>query len=201
MRKTGQRQKPKVPKDIYKIKITLLDIKPPIWRSVAVPGDITLAKLHNVIQAVMGWTNSHLHEFRSKDMVFAVPDPEYDTVDVINERRVKLSDVIEKPKRQFQYIYDFGDDWIHQILVEQIGPPEPGMRYPICLAGKRACPPEDCGGSWGYENMLKALADPNHEEHETMVDWIGDDFDSEEFDLEETNRILRESLSHRSRIV
>jgi hypothetical protein len=161
-----------------------------IWRRVEVPEDITLARLHSVIIAVMGWSGGHLHEFRYHDVVYAVPDPDFDTIDVIDERKTKLNQVIDEPKRQFSYIYDFGDDWRHRIYVEKISDSKPDAVYPICLGGKRNCPPEDCGGTWGYENFLEAINNPDHEEHEMMLDWIGGEFDPEYFDLKDTNEAL-----------
>ncbi|MEE9441263.1 MAG: plasmid pRiA4b ORF-3 family protein [candidate division Zixibacteria bacterium] len=183
---------------IYQIKISLLDIKPLIWRRVAVSGNVTLAKLHKIIQTVMGWENYHLHEFRYKGVVYAVPDPEFDNVDVVDDRKAKLSRMIKEPKQQFSYTYDFGDGWGHRLLVEKISDPEPEITYPICMGGERACPPEDCGGTYGYENFLEAIGDLGHEEHETMLEWIGGEFDANEFSVEETNEILADEFKSKS---
>lgn len=133
-------------REIYQIKISLSHIKPPVWRRVAVPGNITLAKLSNVIMDVMGWSGYHLHDFRYHDLVFGVPDPEFDSLRIIDERRAKLNEVIRESGRRMTYTYDFGDNWEHVIKVERVLDPDPDTTYPICLAGRRACPPEDCGG-------------------------------------------------------
>ena len=141
--------------NIYQMKVTLMDSKPPIWRRIQVPSDISLSKLHHILQAVMGWTDSHLHQFVAGDKIYGVPDPDYG-FEVINERRVKLSQMAKGEKAKFRYEYDFGDNWQHQLLVEKVLPAEPGVHYPRCLTGKRACPPEDCGGVWGYSTFLEA---------------------------------------------
>src|SRR5262249_20713757 len=159
---------------IYQLKVTLRDIRPPIWRRIQVAGDTKLDKLHRIIQIVMGWTDSHLHQFVVGDAYYGTPDPELPEVE--SERRGRLSAVAPKEKAKFAYEYDFGDNWEHEILVEKILPPEPGVRYPRCLAGRRSGPPEDSGGVWGYADLLEALADPSHPEHDEFREWVGDDF-------------------------
>jgi hypothetical protein len=173
--------------NVFQIKITLKHIRPQIWRRIQVPADIKLGRLHDIIQAVMGWEDCHLHQFiRGRDR-YGNPDPEFPD-GTISEKNIRL-DKIAKPGDTFIYEYDFGDSWQHEIKIEKILPPE-DQRYPVCLAGKRACPPEDCGGFPGYLHLLEALSDPGHEEHEDMRDWIGGDFDPEAFDLVETNKAL-----------
>jgi hypothetical protein len=174
---------------IYQIKVTLAGSKPPIWRRILVPGDVNLQKLHDIIQVVMGWTNSHLHQFIVGQTTYGEPHPDYGH-EMRDERRVKLSQ-IARAEAKFRYEYDFGDSWLHDLLVEKILPPEPGQRYPVCVKGKRACPPEDVGGVWGYEVFLEAIRNPDHPEHEMYLGWIGGGFDPEAFDLEGTNEILR----------
>jgi DNA invertase Pin-like site-specific DNA recombinase len=176
---------------IYQLKITLKDLRPPLWRRVQVITDTTLGKLHQIIQQAMGWTNSHLHAFSIQGVEYGQPQPEYD-FNVRNERTVKLSQVVMGEKFKFLYTYDMGDAWEHEILVEKVLPAKPLMRYPVCLTGKRACPPEDCGGVWGYAEFLEAIQQPDHPEHESMLDWIGGEFDPEFFDLDEVNRLLRQ---------
>jgi hypothetical protein len=178
---------------IYQLKITLKGFRPPIWRRVLVPSDFTLARLHWVMQAAMGWTNSHLHHFRVGETYYSLPFPGTDWEDADEEdaRRVKLAQVAPRAKAKFEYEYDFGDSWDHEILVEKILPPEPGAKYPLCIVGKGACPPEDVGGVWGYAEFLKAIADPEHKEHEMYLEWIGGGFDPDAFDLDEVNRALR----------
>ncbi|MBI5251799.1 MAG: plasmid pRiA4b ORF-3 family protein [Desulfomonile tiedjei] len=175
-------------KRAYQIKVTLRDIRPPIWRRMLVPCDIRLDNLHRVLQVVMGWTDSHLHEFIIDGVSYGDPSLDVDMGDdVENEKRFNLHKVVPGEKSKFHYLYDFGDSWEHEILVEKILPIEKGTRYPVCLAGKRACPPEDCGGAPGYENLLEALKDPSHPEHEEMFEWLPGDFDSEKFDIKSIN--------------
>jgi hypothetical protein len=178
--------------EIYQLKITLRYIRPPIWRRVQVPSDITLAKLHRIIQTAMGWYDSHLHQFIVGEKYYGVPSiDEFSELELKDERQARLSQVLSKPKQKIVYEYDFGDGWEHTILLEKILQPEPAVRYPCCVAGARACPPEDCGGTGGYENFLAAIRDPKHEEHDEYLEWIGGEFDPEEFDLEDFNAAVR----------
>lgn len=174
---------------IYQLKVSLREIKPPIWRRVQVTGDITLAKLHHVLQIVMGWTNSHLHKFTIGATDYAEPDPD-GLLNFRNDRRARLNDVV-RSRQKFSYEYDFGDSWEHEIIVEKTLQPEPGAFYPVCLGGERACPPEDCGGVRGYGDFLEAIMNPAHEEHGAMRTWVGGSFDPEVFDLDAVNRELR----------
>ncbi len=181
----------KQPTDIYayQMKVTLADISPPIWRKIQVTSDTTLGKLHQILQVTMGWSDYHLHEFIIGGTSYGKPDKE-DMFKVKNEKNVKLSQVVSGERARFTYIYDFGDYWQHRILIEKILPLEPGTQYPICIKGKRAGPPEDCGGASGYYDFLEAVQDPNHPEHEDMLEWVGGSFDPEAFDLDEINREL-----------
>lgn len=174
--------------EIYQLKVTLNHIKPPIWRRVEVPVDVKLGKLHRILQAAMGWTDIHLHAFRIGNECYGVPDPDFPS-DTKNERNIRLDSVAQQGDRFF-YDYDFGDGWEHEIKVEKILPAETAVHYPRCVDGKRACPPEDCGGPPGYEYLLEALADPEHEEHDSMIEWIGGEFDPEVFDVEKVNQAL-----------
>jgi hypothetical protein len=176
---------------IYQIKVTLDGSKPPIWRRLLVPGDVTLEKLHYIIQEAMGWTNSHLHQFIVDGIYFGEPHPDYG-FEMHDERRIRLKEITYNEGFKFRYEYDFGDSWMHTLAVEKIVEPEPGQQYPVCIKGKRACPPEDVGGVWGYGDFLEAIGDPDHSEHEMYLEWIGGEFDPEAFDLEETNTMLRE---------
>ncbi|MBN1429622.1 MAG: plasmid pRiA4b ORF-3 family protein [Anaerolineae bacterium] len=171
---------------IYQIKITLKDSKPPIWRRLLVPGDVTLGNLHDIIQTAMGWYDCHLHQFILGGVYYGVPSDE-DWYDVEDESRYKLNQIAPREKSQFTYEYDFGDSWHHIILVEKILPPDPSQDLPVCVKGKRACPPEDVGGIWGYDTFLEAINDPDHEEHDEYLEWIDDAFDPEEFDLDTIN--------------
>lgn len=175
--------------NIYQLKITLQRLQPPVWRRVLVPGKLNLYKLHQIIQQAMGWTDSHLHQFIVSDRFYSIPSPE-DWQPVEDERRFTLQRLGLPVGGRFVYEYDFGDSWEHDILIEGIGAAEADRRYPVCLAGERACPPEDVGGVWGYADLLEALANPEHEEHDSYREWAGDDFDPEAFDLTAVNRAL-----------
>jgi hypothetical protein len=175
---------------IYQIRVDLNGTKPPIWRRILVPGDVTLRSLHNILQAAMGWTNSHLHEFPIEGASYGRPDPDYDD-EMRDDRRVRLSQIAPAQGSKLRYVYDFGDGWLHTLAVEKILPPEPGQQYPVCIAGKRACPPEDVGGIGGYAYFLEAVQDPTHPEHDSYLEWVGGPFDPEAFDLEQVNRRLR----------
>ncbi|MCT7994839.1 plasmid pRiA4b ORF-3 family protein [Laspinema olomoucense] len=180
----------KKPQSIYQLKITLSDIKPPIWRRLQVSSDYTLADLHEVIQVAMGWGNCHLHSFNIDGEEYGMPmddDFGFSDMEIKNETRVKLSKIIPGEKFKFSYLYDFGDSWEHQILVEKVLPPDPDATYPICIKAKRACPPDDCGGPWGYPDFLEAVQDKNHPDHEEMLDWAGGSFDPEEVNLDQIN--------------
>jgi hypothetical protein len=139
----------------------------------------------------MGWANYHLHQFTIGGVEYGQPDPDYGS-EVEDEKRVNLSQVVLREDAKFVYEYDFGDSWEHTVLVEKILPVEKGKHYPYCSKGKRACPPEDVGGPWGYTDFLKTIQDVNHSEHEDMLEWVGGQFDPEAFDLEEVNRRLRQ---------
>jgi hypothetical protein len=174
---------------VYQLKITLKDVQPPVWRRVQVK-DSSLAELHDIIQICMGWYNSHLHAFEIGGVQYGEPDPD-GMMEYRDERKCKLSQVVDQGIKTFIYTYDFGDNWDHAIQLEKTLPPEPGVRYPRCVAGARACPPEDCGGAWGYGSFLEAIRNPKHAEHEEMLEWIGGEFDPEKFDLEAMNLELR----------
>jgi hypothetical protein len=186
------RAKPEQPSSIYQIKVTLKDSHPSIWRRIQAPGDILLSRLHAVLQIVMGWTNSHLHHFKAGGRYYGEPNPEFaDMIEVIDERHVRLSQIASNVKARFVYEYDFGDSWEHELVVEKILPPEVGTQYPRCMDGECACPPEDVGGVWGYQEFLEAMRDPQHPEHEDMVEWIGGEFDPQAFDLRGVNGALQ----------
>jgi hypothetical protein len=169
---------------LFQFKITLHESKPPIWRRIQIP-DCTLGDLHELIQAAMGWENCHLHQFIVGDVRYGIPDPE---LGLKNEAKVRLSQIVPQggtPFR-FRYEYDFGDGWLHDILFEDCPPNDVGQKYPVCLDGSRACPPEDVGGVWGYAEFLEAIAGPKHERHRELLEWIGGEFDPEVFDAKAT---------------
>jgi hypothetical protein len=187
---------PKTPASIHELEISLCEIEPRIWRRFAVRSNITLAKLHDIVQVVMGWTDSHLHQFVTDDDTHYAPlspygDPDWDER-VSNSGKVRVHDVLPTKGAQLLYQYDFGDGWEHVIELVDVRPPEPGTEYPRCLAGERACPPEDCGGPYSYPELLAALANPKHPEHKELAEWIGGEFDAEAFDLEKVSGMLAE---------
>jgi hypothetical protein len=174
---------------IFEIKIVLRDVRPPVSRRVQVPGESTLAELHEVVQVAMGWTDSHLHEFEVNGARYGQPDPDWDIGEVTDEAKATLSQLAGQRDR-LGYVYDFGDGWTHTLTVEKILAPEPGARYPRCVSGRRACPPEDVGGPWGYDGFLEAMGDPAHPEHDACTEWAGGPFDPARFDLDEVNPAL-----------
>ena len=178
-------------KSIYQIKISLIGVKPPIWRTVLVASNIDLEIFHGVIQLAMGWTDSHLHQFIANNVFYGIPDDDFE-LEMEDESKYKLSQLLSKEKDTLIYEYDFGDSWEHKILLEKILPFDTKTVLPVCIKGKRACPPEDCGGIWGYEELLETISDPKHPDHEDMLEWLGGDFDPDEFDLEEINEDLAE---------
>lgn len=185
---------------IYQIKVTLEGSRPPIWRRLLVPANVTLAQLHDIIQIAMGWEGYHLHQFIIGRTYYEEPDPDYGSwMEMRDEHKVTLRQIAPGEGMKFRYEYDFGDSWMHQILVEKILPSEPGKVYPVCIKGKRACPPEDVGGIWGYYNFLEAIQDPEHPEHGDYLKWIGGKFDPEAFDLEKVNRALQALAEKKSR--
>jgi len=181
---------------VYQMKVTLKGSKPPIWRRIQVGSWITLENLHCILQEVMGWENAHLHQFEMGKKTYGEPNPEYEDLglEVIDEATVRLGEVVKKSKDRFLYEYDFGDSWYHEVRVEKVLPREQQKKYPVCLAGKRACPPEDCGGLWGYYDLLEAIQNADHPDHEQVLEWVGGEYDPEEFDIDEVNRRLK-SLS------
>lgn len=180
------------PRNVYQIKVTLKGSKPPIWRRIQVTSDTGLYELHHILQVVMGWEDYHLHQFIIGGRYFGQPHPDYGfDLEMVDETTVKLNQVVSGVKTKFTYEYDFGDGWEHTILIEKILPLEAGEHYPACLTGRRACPPEDCGGIWGYAYLLEAIQNPDHPEHEHLLEWVGGGFDPEAFDLDEINRALK----------
>jgi hypothetical protein len=176
--------------EIYQIKVTLLGTDPAIWRRVLVPADLTLEQLHDVLQLAMGWEDCHMHEFRIGQQRFGKPDPmeqAFGGSRTASERNARLFNVLGRAGTKAVYIYDFGDSWEHQIVVEKRQAPEPGRAYPECLGGERHGPPEDCGGIPGFYNLLESIRDPKHERHEELLEWL-DDFDPEAFSTDEVNR-------------
>jgi hypothetical protein len=172
--------------------ITLLDIDPPIWRRVELPAEFTLARLHDVIQRAIGWQDCHLHHFDIQGVRYSLRSPEDADFDrkIEDERKVKLAGLIDNDTRAFGYTYDYGDNWQLAVVLESVAPAHPGAVYPRVVGGARAGAPEDVGGPWGYAEFLEALADEDHERHDEFIEWIGEDYDPENFDKNEINAAL-----------
>jgi hypothetical protein len=174
---------------VFQVRIRLEEIAPLVWRRLLVPGAVRLATLHDMFQAAMGWTNSHLHSFTIADQRYGMESDEYPGEEV-DEQVVTVLKVL-RDQRRFTYEYDFGDNWQHEVVVEEITRTPTGLKHAVCLDGQNACPPEDCGGVGGYERVLEALADPSDEEHDVYLEWVGGSFDPTAFDLAGANAALQ----------
>ena len=171
---------------IFQLKISLQEIEPLIWRRVQVD-DCSLSDVHEIIQAAMGWQDEHMHCFEIGEKEYSASRGD----DFEDSRRVRLSRLVERKRLRFIYEYDFGDEWRHTVEIEETLAPENRVRYPRCTGGARACPPEDCGGPYGYPYFLDKIQNPDHPEHEEMLEWVGGEFDPEKFDVERVNRELQ----------
>ena len=178
-------------KRCFKLHVELEGVTPPIWRNIWVEGQMSFIQLHHIIQAAMGWTDAHLHQFTISDTRYATPDPEDDPEHpVVDERAVKLRDVLQGDL-EFTYLYDFGDGWRHQVSVEQVEPMKEPEGYAYVTDGDRACPPEDCGGAGGYQEFLDELAaKPKSKTVKEFLTWAGHDFKPERFDRHAANATL-----------
>lgn len=186
-------------KTVLRFKITLDGSAPKIWRRIVVPSGYSFFDLHCAIQDAMGWSDSHLHGFyiaqkgTARPIVIMIPDPENDFEmfrhESLDERKEKIADYFPAQIKQCKYTYDFGDSWDHTVLFEKELPIDANTKYPICAAGKNACPVEDCGGLWGYDNLIETLKNPMDKEHKDMCECLGieagDEIDPAEFDLSE----------------
>ena len=174
---------------VYQFKIALKGIKPPIWRRIKVPETYTFWDLHVAIQDSMGWLDYHLHHFEIPDplkrrvVYIGIPDEDMEMgMEILPGWEVKIADYFFRENNRADYMYDYGDDWKHRVELEEIQPREKGVKYPVCIDGQRSCPPEDCGGTGGYEDFLKIIMDPQHEQYRETLDWVGGEFDPEHFD-------------------
>ncbi len=169
---------------VWRIRVDLVGIRPPIWRRLVVPASATLHDLHIALQHAMGWTMTHLYEFEASGLRFMEPDPEGDDVGPVahDSRIVILGELGLEVGDRFRYRYDFGDGWDHAIHVEGIGEYDLAQPVPMCLGGERACPPEDVGGVSGYEDLVRAMASPRHKRRGEFMEWLGRPFDSESFE-------------------
>jgi hypothetical protein len=180
---------------VFHLRVSLDGVHPSVWRRIRVPGDIGLNVFHELLQVLMPWENRHLHRFMIENEEFGVPDPQVQGTATRDETGITMEGAVRLARGRFWYDYDFGDGWRHEIEILQELPWEKGSWIPICLEGARACPPEDCGGPQGYEELLKAIEDPTHERHAELRHWIdkrgNKPFDPEKFDLEFTNKMLK----------
>jgi Plasmid pRiA4b ORF-3-like protein len=186
------------PDAVFQFKITLMDSQPPIWRRIQVK-DCTLDKLHEHIQTAMGWTNSHLHQFRIGEQRYADPmlmEEDFEEFGYEDSTSTKLSDILPKTDTRFRFVYeyDFGDSWHHEVLFEGRPAIEPKVTYPLCLEGARACPPEDVGGVWGYAGFVEAIQNRGHERHKELLEWAGGKFHPEAFDPAAATKVMKKGL-------
>ena len=174
---------------LYEIKVELQRIEPPIWRVLRVPSRTSLLRLHRILQRAMGWTNSHLHLFEVDGKLYGETGTEWD-FEVMDSRKITLEKIFSEERASFMYEYDLGDSWRHEITLLGVVDGETEEKL-ACTAGARACPPEDCGGPMGYFELLIALSDPDHEEHDAMLEWVGGKFDPNAFDVAAIDRALK----------
>jgi hypothetical protein len=183
--------KPTGPAQVYQLKVGLKSAKPPIWRRLEVPADVSLDRLHVIIQVAFDWDGSHPHVFKTPYGEFGIADSE---LGFRSADEVALAQVLPGERAKITYVYDFGDDWRHEILVEKVLTPDVSVTYPRCTGGRRATPPEDCGGIWSYADLLDVLADPTHPEHANSLEWLGLDsvteFDPAAFDAPAITKTL-----------
>jgi len=175
---------------VHQLKVALRGVKPPVWRRIVVRSDLSLGELAPILEGAMGWLGGHLHAFDVDGIWYGRPDPDWASDD-LDEDQYRLSDVLPAVGDKMRWEYDFGDGWEHNVQVEKIVEAETGLGYPVCLAGRRACPPEDCGGPHGYAQLLEVLADSSHPEHEELKNWAPIDFDPDYFDVEEASLEMR----------
>jgi hypothetical protein len=181
--------------DIYQLKVTLLETKPPIWRRLLVPTDLILGKLHDVLQIAMGWHDEHLYEFHVGKQPYGRPNPDDQwfgfALPTINDRKVRLDEVLPEVRSTLVYTYDMGDSWEHSVVVEKRLPADPAAAYPVCIGGERACPPEDIGGIPGFYRFMELLLSSDEIEREGAHEWVEEDWDPEAFPIDDVNRALQ----------
>jgi len=175
---------------VFRLSVTLQDVQPRVWRQIDLSPELSLAQLHGIIQAAFGWQDYHLHEFEAGGLRYGDPTQADGELDLRDERLVSLAEMLRKPGDGFRYDYDLGDGWEHTVVLDGVLEPDPAVRYPHCVAGGNACPPEDCGGPDGYAELCEAMADPAHPERAALIHWLGGEFDPEQFSLSKVNRAL-----------
>ena len=181
----------------YQIQIALANSKPKIWRRILVQPDLSLSDFHMTIQIVMGWENSHLHQFIKNETFYTErldDDMGWGDLNNVDYKDLKISDLLVRENDKIDYEYDFGDSWHHDVILEKILLSSDKTKYPICVDGKLACPPEDCGGIWGYADLLQVFKNPKHKDYADLLDWLDGEFDPDHFDKEEVNKILKKFI-------
>ena len=177
---------------LHRLKVTLRSVKPPIWRRIEVASDVSLAELSGLVEAAMGWMGGHLHAFEADGIIYERPVPDgWSFRRTEDEAKHRLGTVLGKVGAKMRWDYDFGDGWQHNVVVEAIEPLDPAVEYPRCIAGRRACPPEDCGGPWGFEEILEAIADHAHPRHDELAEWLPLGYDPAEFDADQATEDMR----------
>lgn len=181
-----------MPTKAYQINIELLDVKPKVWRRVIIPHNMLLSDLHNVLQTAMGWTNSHLHQFVHGKSIL---EPDLEDYDLESYGTIytgmTINNFLKEKNDKIMYEYDFGDGWRHKITLENILHSYIGIT-PVCTDGAKNCPPEDVGGPWGFKDFKKAIADPSHPEHASYLEWVGEDYNPDDFDKDFVNELLQQ---------
>ncbi len=181
---------PEGTKTVHRLKITLRKVRPPVWRRIELASDTTLGELSPMLEGVMGWYGGHLHAFDIGGTDFSPPDPDWDTGD-LDEKKYRLGAVLPTVGGKMGWDYDFGDNWQHTVLVEAITPTDPQLEYPLCVTGKRACPPDDCGGPWAYMSILEALRDLHYPDREDLLSMVPTGFVPGAFNLQDAEAALR----------
>jgi hypothetical protein len=185
-------QEERMAASVHRLKVTLRSVKPPIWRRIEVASDVTLAELSDLLECAMGWLGGHLHAFEAGGITYERPDPDDGfSRHAEDETEHRLGDVLTASGAKMRWDYDFGDGWQHDVVVEAIAPLDPSVDYPRCVTGRRACPPEDCGGPWGFGELLEAITDPAHPRHDELIEWLPDGYDSDRFDADEATQDMR----------
>ena len=181
------------PSTVHRLKVTLKGIRPPIWRRIEVASNTGLHELSAILEAAMGWGGDHLHAFVTGGVTYQIPSEfdDFDRYRTFDERKSKLAKVLPAVGSRMVFEYDFGDSWAHDVVVEAITPAGVDTAYPVCVGGKRACPPDDCGGPWGYGELLQTLADPGHEDHLSMLEWCGGSIDPDAFSAADITHAMR----------
>ncbi|MBN1984452.1 MAG: plasmid pRiA4b ORF-3 family protein [Chitinivibrionales bacterium] len=185
--------------ELLQMKISLNWIKPEIWRRFVVDSRVSLDEFHEILQVVMGWTNSHLYSFTVHGVDYMPADDEFEMDESEDTKGMSLKKLKLEKGDKIRYVYDMGDDWEHTIRIEKVFTLEEETKVPYCSEGERNCPPEDCGGAPGYEDIVKAMQKPRSKEAKELIEWLGEIYDPEKFDLEEINEVLQPEKKKRKK--